>query len=188
MIPAAYRRYLKTGATGEMRCIFYHNEIDILSLVTLLTHTARLVTQPEASEPAAGEWVGIGRVYETAEQHTQAEAAWRCALDADTLPDDVAARLWRDLGLRPKRAEQWEAALEIWQQWAKRQPHAVEPLVEQAKYFEWRAKDLEKALEATQRALARVETWPQGRQRWRESAELQHREERLQRKLSNSVE
>ncbi len=187
MIPAAYRRYLKTRATGEMRCIFYHNEIDILSLVTLLTHTARLVTQSDAIEPAAGEWVGIGRVYETAEQIEEAEAAWRCALDADTLPDDVAARLWRDLGLRPKRAEQWDAALEIWRQWAKRQPHAVEPLVEQAKYFEWRAKDLDKALDATQQALARVETWPEGPRRWRESAELRHRAERLQRKLSNLV-
>ena len=184
MIPAAYRRYLRTGATGEIRRIFYHNEIDILSLVTLLTHTGRLVAAPEAIEPAAGEWAGLGRVYETADQIERAEAAWRCALDADTLPDDVAARLWRDLGLRPKRAAQWKAALEIWRQWAKRQPHAVEPLVECAKYYEWQVKELEKALAATQRALARVETWPQGRQRWRALAELRHREERLERKLS----
>ncbi len=186
MIPAAYRRYLRTGATGEIRRIFYHNEIDILSLVTLLTHTARLVAAPEANEPAAGEWVGIGRVYETAEQLDRAEAAWRCALDADTLPEDVAARLWRELGLRPKRAEQWETALKIWRQWAKRQPHAVEPLVERAKYFEWQAKDLQEALATTQRALARAEQWPQGRQRWRAIAELHHREERLQRKLEST--
>ena len=184
MIPAAYRRYLRTGATDEIRRIFYHNEIDILSLVTLLTHTARLVETPEAIEPAAGEWVGIGRVYETAEQHDQAEASWRRALDEDTLPDDVAARLWRELGLRPKRASQWDTALEIWKQWAKRQPHAVEPLVERAKYFEWQTKELKKALDATRHALARAEAWPQGRQRWRQVAELRHREERLQRKMS----
>ena len=184
MIPAAYRRYLRTGATDEIRCIFYHNEIDILSLVTLLTHTARLVDSPETIGPAAGEWVGIGRVYATVEQIEEAEAAWRQALDTDTLPDDVAARLWRELGLRPKRAEQWKDALEIWQQWAKRQPHAVEPLVERAKYFEWQTKELELALETTQRALKRAEAWPQGRQRWRKLAELRHREERLRRKMS----
>jgi len=184
MIPAAYRRYLRTGATGEIRRIFYHNEIDILSLVTLLTHTARLLERPDAIKPAASEWVGIGRVYETVEQLDQAEAAWRRALDADTLPDDLAARLWRELGLRPKRAERWTEALDLWQQWAKRQPHAVEPLVEQAKYYEWQAKDLQQALAATQRALARAEQWPQGRQRWHTIAELRHRKERLQRKLS----
>ncbi|MGC9399380.1 MAG: ribonuclease H-like domain-containing protein [Anaerolineae bacterium] len=183
MIPTAYRRYLQTGTTREIRRIFYHNEIDVLSMVTLLRHTALLVEAPQRLGPAAAEWVGLGHLYAAAGQREQAEAAWWRALDTEKLPEDLAARLWRELGLHPKRAERWEAALEIWRRWARRQPHAVEPLVEQAKYFEWQALDLGKALEATQRALGRLEKWPQGRKRRRELAALRHRQERLLRKI-----
>ncbi len=183
LIPAAYRDYLNTGDTREMCRIFYHNEIDILSLVTLLTHTARLAEEPDALSPAATEWVGVGRLYDRAGHAAQAAAAWRRALEADTLPPDVAARLWRELSRRHKRAQEWPEARALWENWAARLPWAIEPLVEQAKYHEWVTRDLVAALAETDTALRRAEALPRGLRRQQRLAELRHRRERLQRKI-----
>jgi hypothetical protein len=186
LIPFVYRQYLRSGQTHQIRQIFYHNEVDILSLVTLLTHTGRLLHEPETLTSAATEWVGIGRVYDEAECIDEAEAAWQRALEEDTLPDDVAARLWREMALRHKRAERWAPALAIWEDWAQRQPWAVEPLVERAKYYEWRNKALGRALDATECALKRAAQWPKGFARQRTLADLRHRQARLQRKLDDN--
>jgi uncharacterized protein YprB with RNaseH-like and TPR domain len=183
VIPMVYRHYLRHGETHEIRRIFYHNEIDILSLVTLLTHAGRLIHKPATNTPQATEWVGIGRVYADAERVDDAEQAWQQALEEDTLPADVAARLWRKMALRHKRAERWEQAMALWESWARRQPWAVEPLVERAKYYEWQVKALPPALDATERALQRADTWPKGLSRQKKIAELKHRQDRLQRKL-----
>ena len=44
MIPGLYRQYLRTGDAREMARIFYHNRVDVLSFVTLLAHTGRMLT------------------------------------------------------------------------------------------------------------------------------------------------
>ena len=183
LIPAAYRDYLRTGATGEITRILYHNQIDILSLVTLLTHAAQLLEAPETIQLAATEWSGVGRLYQAAQQPEEALIAWQQALAADTLPPDTAARLWRKIGLRHKRAEEWSEALTSWQQWSERLPAAVEPHIERAKYYEWQTKELSAALAETEVALKRATKWPAGLKRARELAEIRHRYERLQRKI-----
>ena len=184
MIPSAYREYLLTGRTDEIRRIFYHNEVDVLSMVTLLVHCTQRVQAPETSALAAGEWVGVGRLYERAGQIREAEVAWQRALEEDILAPDVAARLWQALARRRKQNGEWEAALEIWECWANRLPRAIEPLVERAKVFEWLTHDPAAALRETQRALERAATLPRGIAREEILGELRHRETRLQRKLN----
>lgn len=184
LIPSAYREYLLTGRTDEIRRIFYHNEVDVLSMVALLVYCTHRVQAPETSALAAGEWVGVGRLYERAGQIREAEVAWQRALEEDTLPMDVAARLWQTLAHRRKQNGEWEAALEIWECWANRLPRAIEPLVERAKVFEWLTHDPAAALRETQRALERAATLPRGIAREETLGELRHREARLQRKLN----
>lgn len=183
LIPAAYREYLLTGRTDEIRRILYHNEIDVLSMVTLLVHCAQRMQTPAALCAAASEWVGIGRLYERAGCIAEAEAAWQHALEEDTLPADVAGRLWEALALRRKQAGEWEAALTLWETWADRHPRAIEPLTERAKYFEWTTRDATTALQETARALERAAGLPRGVAREQALGELRHREARLRRKL-----
>ncbi len=185
MIPGLYRQYLRTGDAREMARIFYHNRVDVLSLVTLLAHAGRMLTAPHEMSLAAAEWAGVGRMYDRAECEVDAFAAWERALSGETeeLAPEVAARLWREMGLRYKRREAWPQALAIWQQWIDWLPDAVEPLVERAKYHEWTTHDLAAAFAATQEALRRAERHPQGQRRRRTLAELHHRRERLERKI-----
>jgi len=188
MIPSAYRLYLETGVTNEMIRILYHNEIDILSLVTLLTHAARLAETPETMRAAAAEWIGVGRLYQKAGHEEKAQAAWQRALEEDTLPPDTAERLWRKIGQQHKHAQAWEKALRTWEHWAARIPWTTEPLVERAKYYEWVEHDLEAALDATQIALARIDTRPPNFNRQLQRNELQHRQARLLRKLKRQAQ
>ena len=183
LIPTLYREYLQTGDPREMTRILYHNAVDILSLVTLLVHAGRLITEPERCVTGAGEWLGVGRLHAQAGDDAAARAAWEQALEADTLPHDTAARVWRELALRHKRAGEWESALALWTAWADRQPRAIEPHIERAKYFEWQAHDCAAALRETEIALERLSGLPRGLHHQRSRHELRHRQARLQRKL-----
>jgi uncharacterized protein YprB with RNaseH-like and TPR domain len=189
LIPWLYRQYLDTGNTGDMVRVFYHNRIDVLSLVSLLAHVSRVVTSPEQMSLAPGEWAGVGRVYDHAGREADAFSAWERALaDAERLDEACAARLWDEMALRHKRREAWKEALALWDAWAQRQPLAVDPLVERAKYHEWTTGDLRAALSETDAALHRAERHPKGLKRAELLAELQHRKERLERKLANGRE
>jgi hypothetical protein len=185
LIPYLYRQYLETGDPAEMTRIFYHNRIDVLSLATLLWHSLRIVTDPEACELAAGEWAGVGRIYDRMGWESRALDAWHLALSEENgdIADESAERLWREIGTRYKRAKDWEAAYAIWDSWIARVPLSVFPLVEQAKYYEWVIKDLPAALARTEEALARAEAWHASLKQRKTLVELRHRAERLRRKL-----
>ncbi|MGC9523115.1 MAG: ribonuclease H-like domain-containing protein [Anaerolineae bacterium] len=190
LIPWLYRQYLETGETGDIERVFYHNEIDVLSLASLLIHVSRMVEAPEALPLAPAEWAGVGRVYDRAGREDGALRAWRLAVSGELgeLDDDCASRLWSELGTRYKRREAWKEALAVWDAWIAAMPLAVAPLVEKAKYFEWTVKDLEAALVCTERALKRAAALPAGMARYRALAELRHRQGRLERRLAGEAE
>lgn len=185
LIPLIYRQYLDTGQTAEMERVFYHNRVDILSLVTLLVHVTRMVSSPETMGLAAGEWSGVGRVFDRAGREAETFAAWERALSAETgaLDETCAARLWREMGVRYKRRKAWEQAFAVWNDWAMCHPLDVEPLVERAKYYEWTSKDLAAALAETEAALGRAERHPNGPKQADTLSALRHRKARLERKL-----
>ncbi len=187
LIPWLYRQYLDTGDTGDMARVFYHNRIDVLSLVSLLVHVTRMVASPEQMVLAPGEWAGVGRVYDRAGREAEALMAWERALlqESGTLDEDTAARLWCEMALRHKRRAAWPEALSLWDAWVQSQPLAVDPLVERAKYYEWTTGDLRAALAETDSALQRAERHPKGLKRTQLLAELRHRQERLERKLAS---
>lgn len=186
LIPWLYREYLNTGETADMARIFYHNEVDVLSLASLLIHVAAMVETPEQCGLAPAEWVGVGRVYDSAGREAEAVTAWQRALSGEDgeLNDDCASRLWEGLGVRCRRRGAWSEAMGIWHAWISRIPSATLPLVEQAKYYEWTARDFEAARRCTLLALQRAQRWPSGIQRYRLLAELQHRLERLERRIA----
>jgi uncharacterized protein YprB with RNaseH-like and TPR domain len=187
LIPWLYRQYLDTGNTDDMVRVFYHNRIDVLSLVSLLVHVTRMVTSPEQMALAPGEWAGVGRVLDRARREAEAFTAWERALlqETGTLDEDTAARLWQEMGVRYKRCGAWERAFAMWDAWANYHPLAVDPLVERAKYYEWTTGDLHAALAETDAALQRAERHPKGFKRTELLAELRHRKDRLERKLAN---
>jgi len=188
VIPLLYRDYLRTGDAREMKRVLYHNVIDILSLVTLAAWLCRTFANPWAETELSGaEFYGLGQWYASENRLVEAERAYRMALrlcSGQALAPDLRAKALRDLAHLLKRSGRQTEAFACWQQLALETADDVLAHVELAKYLEWRVEDPSLATGWTRAALALVEKWPTCEYRRVTLADLRHRLERLERKMS----
>jgi tetratricopeptide (TPR) repeat protein len=181
LIPTIYNDYLRSNDARELRRVFYHNEIDMLSMVTLADYLVRLISEPPLdAHPidlySLGKWqADIGLA-------TDAEKTLKDAVYSD-LPLPVFHQALARLGLLLKRQQRSEEAVIFWRQWAATSFDEVDAHVELAKFYEWEDKDLKSAERWTLEALSLVDTWSDARSEIVRH-ELTHRLLRIQRKLS----
>jgi hypothetical protein len=193
LIPSIYRRYLRTGDAGELPRVFYHNLEDILSLVTLATHLCSLfavagssASIPDMLHPV--DLVSLGRAYERLGWKAASEDAYRRALD-DALPPDAREHALNDLGLLLKRQGRREEAAHLWRLWTESASEAsLAPFLELAKHHEWHVPDIPAALDWANKAVQRVAAWQPSSRRSLVLSELEHRLNRLQRKMMRGTE
>jgi uncharacterized protein YprB with RNaseH-like and TPR domain len=183
MIPEMYFDYLHTGDARPLVNVFYHNAVDVISLVSLLDHIANLLDDPlHAQIDHALDLFAITRLYDELERWEEAIPLYRLVIDR---LDDEIPRLEavRRLSLLHKRRGEWENALALWMQAAEaQQMYAFEEL---AKYHEHHTCQTHEALHWTLIALDWLNTpaCPSS-QKLEWLPEFQHRLERLKRKIS----
>jgi hypothetical protein len=179
LIPRLYHDYLRRGDGRELLRVFYHNEVDILSMVTLAERVLHMVDDGPTEGPgddllSLARWqLGIGDI-------GAAEATLRQARSAvEDLETFRAVSL--ELALLLKRADRIEEAVPLWQQVAVTATYDVTAHEELAKYYEWRCRDCGAALRwaAEAEQLATRAGLPSPR-----LDELAHRRRRLERKLA----
>ena len=188
LIPQLYRDYLTYGFADLLQPVFYHNRMDVLSLVTLLTCVGERLARPTTLTLSAAEWIGLGRLWAKAGESEAARMAWLRALELDALPEEVSTPVWRELGAAYKEQGDWASACALWQAWAERDPWALEPLIELAKYHEWHTHALAEAHRLTQKAVERARRRPGGGASPYLVAELKRRLQRLEHKLRNPAQ
>lgn len=171
-IPGMYHDYLRTGDGREMARVFYHNEIDLLSMVTLTTRLMGLLHQPDNAHPvdvySLGKWQAALGLAELSEKQL------KLAAQGD-LPLNLYHKALYELGWLLKRNGRRAEAVPLWQQIAATTFDDVTAHIELAKFYEWHEPDLSKAIQWTQQALT-LNTNPATH------VELAHRLSRLQRK------
>lgn len=184
VIPLVYRDYLRTGDARELPRIFYHNRMDILSMVTLAARMGSALADPASAPDLSGEeLLALARWYD--------EAGW------DAMPvlweilrrrasPIVRARALRDLGFGLRRRGEWSRSVEIWQQLALERPDDLLPAVELAKVYEWHLERPALALAWARQALVRAERLSPGPHREEVVADLHHRIARLERRLARA--
>jgi len=177
LIPQMYQDYLRTHDASEMHRVIYHNAIDILSMVTLAAHLLEVFATP-ASDLQSPDLLRLARWHDQEGRLAEAESAYRLALKDKLDLDARREGLMRFAGLL-KRQERRADAVPLWEQWASFSLNDPQPCVELAKYYEWHAVDLPKAIEWTERALKLVSGWPKGWQRDEALSAIRHRLERL---------
>lgn len=184
LIPGLYHQYLQTGDGREMARVFYHNRLDILSMVTLAGRVARLFERPQDGDHPL-ELLGLGRWKDDLGLTLEAEQALRMAAVPEMETDHYQEALLR-LGLLLKRSDRREEALIVWQQAAATSFEDVTAHIELAKHYEWQEGDLPRALAWTEQALQLTE--PENARGANNSLrdELEHRRARLQRKIRRS--
>ena len=200
LIPQMYQDYLRTRDASEMHRVIYHNAIDILSMVTLAAHLLEVFATkvetpdskfqtPNSKAEAAHlksaiknlkseDLLRLARWHDQEGRFAEAESAYRLALKDKLDLDARREGLMRFAGLL-KRQERRAEAVPLWEQWASFSLDDPQPCVELAKYYEWHAVDLPKAIEWTERALKLVSGWPKGWQRDEALSAIRHRLERL---------
>lgn len=186
LIPQLYLDYLREGRTRPMAGIFYHNQVDILSLVALAGRIGLLLHEPSSlmGDPHFDAY-SLGRLFERTGQTDRAIAAYRMGEESGREGEPQLAR--ESLSFLLKRLARDEEAVEIWE--AELNRDALYPYLELAKYYEHHLRDYERAKELTCSAIERVEAkafrLDAGRRR-QVRGELEHRLSRLGKRLRNS--
>ncbi len=181
-IPNLWFRFAKgEGNTHDMEAILYHNQEDILSMAPLAQ--AIIATMAGIKTPHPHDWLALARIYQRSGHDARAERAYRQALD-QPLPPSLRMQAMHELARLLKRQGRWKEAVHWWLTLASAQPHNVDALIELAKYYEWRQKELELARHVTLEAIQRVRGWRSTPQQQRLLRELEHRLARLERKLA----
>ncbi|NLE44693.1 MAG: ribonuclease H-like domain-containing protein [Chloroflexi bacterium] len=187
IIPFLYRDYLRTGDAREMQRVLYHNEVDILSLVTLAVRIcAALGETASESQLSGAELYGLGRWRAATDSLSEAEWAYRAALTGNLHPD-LRLRAMRDLAQMLKQTNRGAEAFAFWQQCAIEHPGEHFAQVELAKYLEWHVGNIALASDWVRHAISQVRNQPSGYARAIALEELEHRLARLERKLAHTM-
>ncbi|MFZ0545270.1 MAG: ribonuclease H-like domain-containing protein [Candidatus Promineifilaceae bacterium] len=182
LIPGLYMDYLRTGDARQLVRVFYHNRLDMLSMVTLAARILRHFGRPQHSDHSL-DLVSLARWQQALGMTADAEAILRMAAEGES-PLEIYHQILADLGALLKREGRRPEAVMYWQQIAVTTFDTVEAHVELAKYYEWEQQDLGTALSWTQQALTLVQSWS-ARDAGLVEEELLHRLARLERKLSS---
>jgi len=182
-IPGLYIDYLRSRDAREMRRVFYHNQVDMLSMATLIGRILRHFTQPQAEDHPL-DLLSLGR-WQLAIGHTiEAEKNLQLAATQD-LPLSHYHQALHLLGALLKRSDRRLEAVPLWQQIAVTSFDDISAHVELAKAFEWHLDDLQSAHHWTREALKLFESLDAGRDNVLQN-ELLHRLQRLERKIGAS--
>jgi hypothetical protein len=184
IIPALYFDYLRSGDARPLKSVFYHNAMDVLSLVALLSHVAGLLDDPFSGAVVHGlDLVAMGKLFDDLRHLETATRLYERGLAHD-LPEDMYWKTVRRLSFAQKRRGNLSAAVALWREAAR--SGQIYAHIELAKFYEHKRRDYNEAAQWTRAALALVNAPDFPRHacaRW--VADLEHRLARLHRKLGS---
>ncbi|MBU8696341.1 ribonuclease H-like domain-containing protein [Bacillus pumilus] len=174
LAPMIYFHFLKEQNPKLIEGILTHNELDVLSLISLYIHLSKKILSVDAVKEhnekyALARWHLAHRDVQEATKHLQ---------ELTNADFEHANQASYDLSLQYKRQKKWEQAVQIWGGlFASSDVHlALKAGIELAKYKEHREKDTRSALSVTESLLS-FSSLSQ-----RETEELEKRKKRLLRK------
>jgi len=149
-IPAVYFRFLRDNNPYPLRPIFYHNRMDIFSMVTLAISMAQaLENLLDSSTCQNQDYYCLGRVFEDMGMIEESIKCYKRALQVQ----GVREKSYMQLSLLYKRLGRWHEAEGLWMAMVEANISPVFALVELAKYYEHKLKDYDRAAKATRKAL-----------------------------------
>ena len=138
MAPKLYLDYLKTKDAAPMKGMFYHNQIDIVSLAALL---CVLEDMAGLNSDSPAELFALAQYFEHSGDSPNAIKAYQQTIEIDK-DSDFAIQAQYQLGMIYRKAGNWSNAISSWIQASVSSPKAC---VELAKYFEHQTRDYNEA-------------------------------------------
>ncbi len=157
LIPQYYFDYLRGGSARPLAGIVRHNQMDLRGLAALFCKINVMLSEsPGAREEGGGlDLFGLSRFLQRRGDAGRAHTACAQAL-AIGLPANIRPKAQRELALMAKRRGEHERAAVIWQEMVADSQDAVHACEQLAIYYERHAKDLCRAMEFAQLALAKL--------------------------------
>ena len=181
LVPEFYRNYILDGDASQIAGIFYHNEIDVVSLSALFTTLAAILEDPTSEKLSHAEDIySIGRLMESLDREVLAEQLYASEHFNSANSQELILSLLSRAGIH-KRSKNYASALPLWQQAC--ELGSGDAMLELAMYYEHTARDYQKALELTAQLIKQA----QSRGEQAELSRLYQRKERLERKIGGSV-
>ena len=190
-VPQRFFDYLKTGNFALLDDVLRHNRQDIASMAAITGVMASLVREQGVGK-APEDVYSLGRVFERAGFEQEAEQCYRISMHR-------TATAWvarRSLTKLYKRRRDDRLACETLSEAIRRGMGDMEAMLELARLYEWRLRDIDAALAVVDQALARLDR-AESVARLRGTAtihgealreQLQRREARLERKRQKREE
>jgi len=185
LIPSVYFKYVEDRNAYDIKRVISHNELDILSMVSLLARLSTMMNSPLSETDGGFELLGMSRLFEA---NGKTEHVMECLeACAESELFSVRMRAVKKLTGLYKRSGSYDRALEHWKAIEAENPgYELFHLVEMAKYYEHKAKDPERALEIVDKALKNC--LRTGLTSSRQLEELKKRRDRLIRKCRTNKE
>jgi len=183
-IPGMYVDYLNTGDPNSMERVIYHNEIDILSMVSLCAEILNKHFGETVASLSPAEALGIARWHDNEGRASSAEEYYLIAITS--YDEKIQVEALRHYTMSLKRANKRDQALDRWAAWHELSPEDPRPCIELAKFYEWHQRDLEQAKNWAQESMVCLSHQPND---WRREilwGEIEHRLRRLERKITSN--
>ncbi|WP_201713278.1 ribonuclease H-like domain-containing protein [Rossellomorea arthrocnemi] len=182
LAPMIYFDYIDRKDPEGVLKVMSHNELDILSLITLYTHlTFQLLN---VHERATGqERFEVGRWLEYTGNRNIAKERYEEIIKDNEQPNYEAIH---QLALQYKREKQVEKAIELWEGIQEEAPVSIRKsaLLELAKLYEHKTKNLQRALEICDQLLTLIEnTGDTNKKQATQLGNLNHRKGRIEDKI-----
>ena len=184
LVPEFYRNYILNGDASEIAKIFYHNEVDVVSLSALFTTLAAMLEDPTSDKIShAQDIYSIGRLMESLDREVTAERLYASKHFLSSDDQDLILSLLSRARIS-KRNRNYADALPLWNQ--AHELGSAEATLELAKYYEHSAKDFEQALTLTETLLKQTKNGSITAKSRTFLAEIEHRRNRLQQKIEKT--
>ena len=186
-IPEIYFRYLRGGDPEPLLPVFYHNKIDILSLVSLTARLHQIHRAPIKEAENDRELFSLANYYEKTGHFDSAIDIYRQLISGE-IPASEKQKAQLRLAYCLKRNGQFEQAAAIWQEIISSGSFSFEAHEELAKYFEHHLKNIQQACQIVTSALSAIEIKEQLHpmyEIYQMKESLQYRLNRLNRKLNH---
>jgi len=188
MVADLYFDYLHTRDARPLLGVFYHNEMDVVSLAALLAYMADQLADPLNGFVEYGsDLIAIGKLYADLGKFEDAVKIYQRGLVYEDVQEETYWQAHKELSFLHKKQEDFASACQLWEQAA--QADKIYAHVELAKFSEHRDKDLATALHWTRVAIEIVTSAEYSLyERQLVLPELEHRLARLERKSGTKSE
>jgi uncharacterized protein YprB with RNaseH-like and TPR domain len=155
LIPQYYFDYLRGGPAAPLTAVVRHNQLDLRGLAALFGKINQMLADEHSGGVDGLDLFGLSRFLQRRGAMERAHSACSQALDAG-LPAEIRPKASHDLALMAKRRGKHERAAEIWQELAADPQDGIHACEQLAIYYERRAKNIVRAEEFVQLALAKL--------------------------------